>query len=373
MKNDRSITEVLAEELSISEQEASTLINQWSAKIQESLDNQGESKVEAFGTFKKSGGKVLFEPDEKFALEVNYKYAGMKPVEILPAYRKSGTEEQTGAQDIPAESDDVEEQSRKEPEKEQKKESPQEKLADKAEKSRTKESAEPENEQQTGEKEKEMQKSEKDDSSKKDVNPFKGSSAKEKETAGRLTNRPESKVRKAENSSAYGKKKNNTEWLIVGGLAVLLVAGILHFIFFYDPTPQIPVADDRTSEETEPAAVSDEDTDDPVEEEEMEVPVETEVPPDPPERWGYTGNYVPMDEYITIVVYSLRNRERAEEQYDEINDAGLRATLNTFQPEAGTVNWRVGIGQFESVNEAEEAAGELPEPWNSEHFIIRIR
>ena len=386
MKNDRSITEVLAEELSISEQEASALISQWGASIQESLETRGEAKIEAFGTFKKSGGKVQFEPDDKFALEVNYKYAGMEPVEILPAYRKSDTEEQPEAKDIPPESDDVEEQVRKEPEKEkaQEKEQPeetvQEKPEDKAEKSQTREAPEKQRGQKENEKEIEPVKSEKSESPQKETDPFKGASAKKKETPGKLQKKTDSKVRKTEPSPANGKKSRNTEWIIVGGLAVLLIAGILHFIFFYDPTPQIPTSEDRITEETEPVAAAEEEaedlseTEEPVMPEEPDEPEEVETAPEPAdEQWGHTGSYVPMDEYFTIVIYSLRNRERAEEQYDEISNEGFRATLNAFRPDEDTQSWRVGIGQFESVSDAEEAAGELPDPWSSDHFIIRIR
>ena len=166
-------------------------------------------------------------------------------------------------------------------------------------------------------------------------------------------------------SKSGGKNGKITAGVVV---AIVLIAGFL-FIFLYEFNGTDPAASDDAQEAGPVVADEEEDI------EQETAPEETEEEAEAPEteEWGYRGDYIDMDDYYTIVVHSIRNRSSAEAEYEEIADQEFRATLNSYTPQADEERWRVGIGQFESVEEAVEATDELPEPWKSNHFIIRIR
>jgi len=75
----------------------------------------------------------------------------------------------------------------------------------------------------------------------------------------------------------------------------------------------------------------------------------------------------------TIIVHSLRDESNARQAMQQFQDEGYRALVFSRDiPETGSV-WRVGIGQFETLENAQEAAESLPEPFNENNFIQRIQ
>ncbi len=75
----------------------------------------------------------------------------------------------------------------------------------------------------------------------------------------------------------------------------------------------------------------------------------------------------------TIVLHSIPDRERALLEKNVLESENYKATLWEANVGGGRINWRIGVGQFESVNDALSAIPELPEPYRDDHFIIKIK
>ncbi len=73
--------------------------------------------------------------------------------------------------------------------------------------------------------------------------------------------------------------------------------------------------------------------------------------------------------YYSIILHSLRSENRAEELRGELQDQGYRAVITSVNTEEYGTMWRVGIGQFESIPDAQDAASELPQNYRDNHFI----
>ncbi len=90
--------------------------------------------------------------------------------------------------------------------------------------------------------------------------------------------------------------------------------------------------------------------------------------------YGLTGT---EDELLygayTIVLHSIPSGTRARWERSRLADEGYKTTLWQATLEDGTLTWRIGVGQFETVDDALAAISDLPEPYHSNHFIIRIR
>jgi cell division septation protein DedD len=91
------------------------------------------------------------------------------------------------------------------------------------------------------------------------------------------------------------------------------------------------------------------------------------------DRYGLMGkpNQAIANGY-TIVVHSLRDRQQAEQNRQQLQQAGYRALISQAQVE-GTTYYRVGIGQFETVGDAQQAIGDIPERYRDNNFIKRIQ
>ncbi len=75
----------------------------------------------------------------------------------------------------------------------------------------------------------------------------------------------------------------------------------------------------------------------------------------------------------TIVLDFIEQKEEAAKEFQTLLNEGYKATLWEAELTPGRPVWRVGIGQFETLNHALAAAQELPEDYAKNHFIIRIR
>jgi len=89
------------------------------------------------------------------------------------------------------------------------------------------------------------------------------------------------------------------------------------------------------------------------------------------------GLWDPEDEMLygayTIVLHSIPDRERALLEKSVLESENYKATLWQANVGGGRINWRIGVGQFETVSDALSAIPELPEPYQRDHFIIKIR
>ena len=81
------------------------------------------------------------------------------------------------------------------------------------------------------------------------------------------------------------------------------------------------------------------------------------------------GGAVPRaEEGYTIVVHSLRNEAKARSLAQQMETDGY-ITVVTSAVVNGMQYWRVGLGQFRSMEDAEEAVQQLPERYRNNHFI----
>lgn len=98
----------------------------------------------------------------------------------------------------------------------------------------------------------------------------------------------------------------------------------------------------------------------------------TETAIDQQDTFGLNGIYNQSIGGYTIVVHSLQSMERAEKNRQRLEEKGFRTLINKAQVR-GTTYFRVGIGQFESVNQAMQAMSDIPERYRENNFIKRIK
>jgi len=75
----------------------------------------------------------------------------------------------------------------------------------------------------------------------------------------------------------------------------------------------------------------------------------------------------------TIVLHSIDDRDRALLEKNVLESENFKATLWQANVGGGRINWRIGVGQFQTVSDALSAIPDLPEPYREDHFIIKIR
>jgi hypothetical protein len=64
--------------------------------------------------------------------------------------------------------------------------------------------------------------------------------------------------------------------------------------------------------------------------------------------------------------------QKAENNRKILEDAGYRSLISKAEV-GGTTYYRVGIGQFQTVNDARQATNELPKRYRENNFIKRIK
>lgn len=120
------------------------------------------------------------------------------------------------------------------------------------------------------------------------------------------------------------------------------------------------------------------------EENEIENGSESQEQPEPPAieeietpdtpQYGLFGTAEVIDDpYYSIILHSIRNQNRAQEIRDELQNEGYRSVITSVSNEELGTMWRVGIGQFKTIPEAQNAATELPQNYRDNHFIGLIQ
>lgn len=428
-------------------------LDQLIERIQEAAQKGKALEIKGFGMFYFSKeGELKFDPSDDLQTEVNFKYAGMDPVEIKKP-RESADKQveeekeekpETDAEDSTA-IDSVwgfDAESEEEPEKPE---------SQKPEKKKEKTEAEDESEEQvtsskdepSGKKEKEEEKpfdpfadfdhgviKSKEEISKEEEpekKPEKDKKPEKKKTG--LTpqsfvdadeleepekkeddlddifpsfvdeskkKQPAAQSRAAQDSKQTAgkgekKKKNPVQTLVttivfvlvlVVGVIVAIDFGVMDSIFGDAeppprevtqavPQPQTPVDADAMENldqdpQDEAADAADQEQPEPTEIEEVEEPADPE--------FGLHGSAVSIDgRYYSIILHSMRNENRAREMRDELQDEGYRAVMNPVESEEHGTMWRIGVGQFETISQAQSAASELPQNYRDNHFIGLIQ
>lgn len=167
--------------------------------------------------------------------------------------------------------------------------------------------------------------------------------------------------------------------VIILGFVALTVGYLLVSEYLEAPEPD-PTETAEPIQLDEPPVTAETDvteTEEPDEQEEVgdgeaALSEEPDTPPED-ERFGLHGNYVENSGIqYTIVLHSLPTMQHAERTAEELRQEGYR-TVVTERTVDERVVYRVGIGQFESIQAALSEAESLPEPYRNQNFIHRIQ
>lgn len=375
MKIDKNkLVDLLVEKTSMEKAEVEKQLEQLIDRIIDAAHRGKALEIKEFGVFYfDEEGELKFDPSKELSTEISFKYAGMKPIELQP-------ERDTA---IPLGVDEDEE---KVPEEE----TP---TADVAETEETEK--------------KEKDKDEADDifGIEEDDEDFDFLSDAVKESEAEMDvwdevekEKKEKEAKKPKPQPKQKKKSSAGIWVIAALLLILLLVG-LYFIFvddgFIADEPQqaavteqpAPVPDEISVITDENAEVAEDTEMTPVEPEpEQQNAVseeeglqndqpETITPPavDEQSTYGLMGSI--NDEAnngYSIVLHSFNSEENARETAARLSEEGYRVLVSS-RTVTGEPVWRVSVGQFETLAQAQENIDRLPSPYNVQNFIHRIQ
>ena len=401
----------VARELSISEEESQELLREFSVHLNNELNETDSVQLTGLGTLNKDIYGISLELDPSFAIEINYKYAGMQPIIVSDDFNVGIEEEEESEVEVdPDPEEEPEVDVEREPEKESEPEEERESVIDK----------EPDSEQEpeaVDNTEVEVD-SEPEEESEGDVEP---EPEEEQESEPDLDDEAKARIAKRTASLRSPKKtkKSNLTPIYIGIGVVFIAAMIAGWQFYLKPIldePAMLVGDSSTepsnvseavnsnsiSEEQQPSAALDNEknglegeasgtmvmneessiispensasrinTDSVVSAPIMAKNV-AEIPADQP-RYGLMGEVdTRANDGYTLVLFSLSNRQSAMEKYELYRSAGYRSLLSPVNSSRFGLMWRVSIGQFSTVEQALEVAKELPKEIIEDYFITKI-
>lgn len=368
--NREELVILLVEKTQMNRQEVEKQLNELTSRIMDAANRGKALEIKGFGLFYfDEDGELTFRASDKLDSEINFTHAGMEPVELEPP--KPGA----------ASPSDKQSEEKAEPE-----------LTDKKDDS---------------------------DSDKSDADDvfgirnalagnFDSDDAGDKESFGKLfpedpaapdlkpEPKPKEDIKKAGTAPAKkaGASKQKTaakprdpmNTIIVVVLAgVFLFAAYFVFTEFINPPEQPETTQQQDVELDDPPVTTERDITESAEPEAPE-PVQVPEPENDPEPlddpidevtttdpYGLYGEPAdPEGDIFTIVVHSLRESSVAEQTADELRGEGFRVIVNDRVVD-GQTYFRVGIGQFPTIREAQQEATTLPEPYNNQNFIQRLQ
>lgn len=385
--SNKELVELLSTKAELSDEEVENNLRQLREYLSSELQNKQACTLEGLGTFSVQDGELNFTPDPKLAAEINHTYAGMKPIELIGAYKemsdivKSDADKQ---EDVPAEipadsgvekyqepivagdeSDFDAEGEEAEP------------LETKAEEEQEPEAAAPE--ETEGNREDEESVSESDPTPDTDV--------------------PETEaVPKVETGEETGDPIG--KWLIAAVIVIGLGLGgwLIYDMGFsgnsnQDPVSQASAGQTVAQADSDPGDGSSTNSDDgnddvsggesneagkvPSESEQDDqnsISEDTRVAEESRQSiYGLRGGATPeVSDGYTIVVHSLRDEAKVRRVNNELQQQGYRTIVYSANV-MDTTFWRLGLGQFKTVDDALEAAATLPGRYRDNHFIKRIQ
>ena len=398
------LVDLLAGAMGSDKKEASRALSEWVAEVVKAIEEKGVYKAAGLGAFLKKEGKLEFQPDETLSLEVNHKFVGMSPIEVSPSQSRS-TEASDKKRDEEGDTEISEEPPWTPDDKEGVEDELEKKITAPDYTSEEEESEKKEKEEETPDVRDDELTEDFDEElfekPEKDENPeisYKPGDIRPVEVA-RSSGHGGGGDRTRKDQRQEGSFSDKLVWLVP--VAAILIAAILLFFHFdglrldrkHSEGPavvqeQIPVP--VPDEEEEETGVAHEIAPSPDPVDDVSIETDHELPPDP----VLDGGTVPVDEVIsdlvfpyglkgpedevligsyTIVLHSVRNERKSEIEKKKLEDRGFKATRWSAEHPGGGTTWRVGVGQFKNVSDAKQAVDELPEPYRSNNFIIRIR
>ncbi len=382
MKIDKNkLVDLLVEKTSMEKAEVEKQLEQLIDRIIDAAHRGKALEIKEFGVFYfDDEGELKFDPSKELSTEISFKYAGMKPIELQP-------ERDTA---IPLGVDEDEE---KVPE----------------EQTPTADVAETEEAEKKEKREKDKDEADDIFGIEEDDEDFDFLSDAVKESEAEMDvwdevekeEEKEKKEKEAKKPKPQPKQKKKSSagiWVIAALLLILLLAG-LYFIFIDDGfmadepqqaavTEQPAPVPDEISVITDENAEFAEDTEmtpvEPEQEQQNAVSEEEGLQNDQPETitqpavdeqstYGLMGSI--NDEAnngYSIVLHSFNSEENARETAARLSEEGYRVLVSS-RTVTGEPVWRVSVGQFETLAQAQENIDRLPSPYNVQNFIHRIQ
>lgn len=390
MKIDRQqLTQLLVHKTGLDLTSIDAQLDELINRIRKAADKGKALEIKGFGLFYlTSEGELRFNPSEEFKTEVNFKYAGMDPVELNPA-------RDTGEKSIVEEAiDEIEDDpwGVDEEVKPSKANMPEE-SHDPSDFDFEEEPEGPPKPRDfdpfsglLGDVAARMGVDPTDDDNEDDFtadpvdeDPYPMPVLETPEIPGKKES-VEKSAEKQEKPS--GKKDSNPMNMIIIAIVAIVILVVGFFIakdlgWIGSSTPVQPVSQQPVQqtpappvENPAPETVVPEAT-----EREQVTPTEVQQPePVAQNRYGLNGTVQPgLESAFTIVLYSFGNEANANATIQRLQGEGYRAILARRSASDGSPLWRVSIGQFETSANAQQAAANLPEPYRSQNFIQRAQ
>ncbi len=364
--DNEKLISLLAENSGMEYDEVEELLAELVAHIKKALENGGEYNIEGFGSFKEADGALIFEASESLRTEINYKYAGMEPIELSPATTTDEEVEDLEQNRVKglmgASLDDIFDEEEEETDDDE----IQEFDDDLIEEDRGDEGLEKEEAPET----ESTQETEQDDEA----------GVLEKETL--IVIKDENEVimeNKKQTKQSSGQQKSMVPLFIT---LVIIAVGIwayllAHFGIFgtgktnqkqthkteqVDKSSQSVVVGDDVSNQSQTKPLN-----------EQKLPPSAIETPEEMPIYGLTGDVeTKANDGYTIVLYSLTIESGAESARAELQAKGLRTLIKKIPSRQFGTLYRVSIGQFETEPDAKKAAGENKNLLPENYFITKI-
>lgn len=359
------LTELLSDKTGLDRERVESQLSELIKRVNKAADEGKSFEIEGFGTFSKKEGELQFTPVEMLETEINNKYAGMKPIELIGAFKRSEGEE------IPEMAGASEKR--------------EEKVWSFDEDAAQKDAREPASEEELPE-----EAAEPVYADEKAQEEFETLISGDRETGERCEGEsiPPAEERKAASPSQREGEPDPLGKVLVA-VVIFLVIGVGGFLVYDmgllagNSSGSSSVTTNQSIERSQIAsgsknvtgsATSKDDSepaqpDGVVTKEESRAPSKEEQQP----SYGLKGKVngaIPNG--YTIVVHSLRNREQAKVNRQALEEQGYRAVISRANVQ-GVTYYRVGLGQFKTVQAAQKAINRIPEQFRSSNFIKRIQ
>jgi nucleoid DNA-binding protein len=316
------LVELLVEKTSLAREEVAVQLDQLIERIIDAAERGKALEIKEFGLFFfDQEGELKFEPSEELSTEISFKYAGMKPVELKPERNTAILLDDDQLSTVGGD----------------------------------------------------------------DVIVIPKSDQKSTPKKPQSTTQPTpKKVKKSISRKPIREKKDRSAvWALLAFFTVLMVGALIYFNRPMDPVSEGSLAisepapqgsEFMESPEDEPLAGGDEENgEESSDGEQIEEQINETTVPIQDQLYGLTGE--PVEEAnsgYSIVVHSFYNELRADQVAENLRADGYRVQI-TERIVGGIEVWRVSLGQFESISDAQEAAETLPQPYNENNFIQRIQ
>lgn len=379
MKIDKNkLIDLLVEKTDMGRDEIKEQLDQLIERILDAAKRGKALEIKEFGLFYfDEEGELSFDPADELSTEISFKYAGMKPVELKPERDTSIYEP---------------EETKEEPETEETEDDdPFGALEDEEELEISKSATEEETIDDTL------------------YDPFAPEALEPLEEP--AEEEPKTKIEDIKPVSSRSrqpvkKRRDHTGVFIL--MAIILIAALIGSYFYYigtqtqeldelaEPTAQTDpnmeqedemgaddllttengsgeqaAQDQQTTDETQPAA--EQTGPGQVSEEEVVSEPEVSITETNQSMYGLTGSVVvEANNGYSIVLHSFTSEERAMTAADRLREDGYRVIV-TSRTVYENIVWRVSVGQFETLANAQQATTRLPSPYNTQNFIQRIR